>query len=110
LARHYSEDDAGSCRLRGRDGRRCAICVLIDDQYYTEQLQGLGINYYKAGQDGLLLQARAKSSVNPYEPRVAALLQILEDLHDAAEVHAWEGRLDDVAKRHSIELRVKSLV
>ncbi|WP_345816967.1 hypothetical protein AAGS40_28825 (plasmid) [Paraburkholderia sp. PREW-6R] len=108
--RAVSEDDAGSCRLRGRDGRRCAIGVLIDDRHYSEQLEGLGISYYKAGQDGPLLQALARSGVNVYEPRVAALLQDLEDLHDAAQVEDWAAQLDEMARRHSIELTVEELV
>ncbi|MDR5741052.1 MULTISPECIES: hypothetical protein [unclassified Caballeronia] len=97
-----SEDDGGSCRLRGRDGRRCAIGVLIDDRYYSERLEGLGIGYYKAGQDGPLLQALALSGVDAYEPRVAAMLQDLEDLHDAADVPAWPAQLDVLARRHGI--------
>jgi hypothetical protein len=98
-----SEDDDGSCRLRGRDGRRCAIGVLIDDNQYSERLEGLGISYYKAGQDGPLLQALALSGVNAYEPRIATLLHDLEYLHDAAEVHEWRAQLDELARRHSIE-------
>ncbi|MEZ2353105.1 hypothetical protein [Caballeronia sp. RCC_10] len=98
-----SEDDGGSCRLRGRDGRRCAIGVLIDDRYYSERLEGLGIGYYKAGQDGPLLQALALSGVDAYEPRVAAMLQDLEDLHDAAEVAAWPVQLDALARRYGIK-------
>ncbi|MDR5734171.1 hypothetical protein QCE47_17830 [Caballeronia sp. LZ025] len=98
-----SEDDGGSCRLRGRDGRRCAIGVLIDDRYYSERLEGLGIGYYKAGQDGPLLQALALSGVDAHEPRVAAMLQDLEDLHDAAEVAEWPVQLDALARRYGIK-------
>ncbi|WP_248324062.1 MULTISPECIES: hypothetical protein [unclassified Caballeronia] len=108
--RAISEDDAGSCRLHGRDGRRCAIGVLIDENHYSEGLEGLGISYYKVGQEGPLLQALAKSGVSAYEPRVAALLQDLEDLHDAAEVQRWEAQLDEIARRHSLENRLHELV
>ncbi|WP_250469773.1 MULTISPECIES: hypothetical protein [unclassified Caballeronia] len=97
-----SEDDSGSCRLRGRDGRRCAIGILIDDCHYNERLEGLGIGYYKAGQDGPLLTALTSSGVNAYDPQIAALLQDLEDMHDAAEVDAWQNQFDFLARLYGI--------
>jgi hypothetical protein len=97
-----SEDDGGSCRLRGQDGRRCAIGVLIDDAHYDERLEGLGIGYYTTGQDGPLLKALARSGVDAYQSRVVALLQDLEDVHDAGDVAAWRVQLDDLARRHEL--------
>jgi hypothetical protein len=97
-----SEDDVGSCRLRGRDGRRCAIGILIDDAHYSERLEGLGISYYTAGQDGPLLKALAMSGVDAYQSRVHALLQDLEEVHDGGEVEAWHDQLDQLAQRHSL--------
>lgn len=102
--RAISEDEAGSCRLRGRDGRRCAIGVLIGDRHYSERLEGLGIGYYKAGHDGPLLQALLLSGVDAYDPAVAALLEALEDLHDAGDVHTWEDELDMIARHHGVEV------
>jgi hypothetical protein len=97
-----SEDDGGSCRLRGQDGRRCAIGVLIDDAHYSERLEGLGIAYYTTGQDGPLLKALARSGVDAYQSRVVALLQDLEEVHDAGDVAAWHTQLDDLARRHEL--------
>jgi hypothetical protein len=97
-----SEDDFGSCRLRGRDGRRCAIGILIDDAHYSERLEGLGIGYYKAGHDGPLLQALMRSGVDAYDPRARAMLLDLEDMHDAAETEAWSSQLDAIAHRHGV--------
>jgi hypothetical protein len=97
-----SEDEGGSCRLRGRNGRRCAIGVLIRDEYYSYALEGLGISYYKAGQDGPLLHALTMSGVDAHEPRVAALLHDLEDMHDAGQVAEWRTQLDEIARRHSV--------
>ncbi|CAM2198205.1 conserved protein of unknown function [Paraburkholderia kururiensis] len=97
-----SEDESGSCRLRGRYGHRCAIGVLINDEYYSYALEGLGIGYYTAGQDGPLLHALTRSGVDAYEPRVAALLHDLEDLHDAGQVAEWRAQLDEIARRHAI--------
>lgn len=95
-----SEDDGGSCRLRGRDGRRCAIGALIRDEHYWPGLEEFGIGYYLAGQDAPLLRALAMSAVDAYQPRVIALLQDLEDVHDAGDVAHWPEQLDEVARRH----------
>jgi hypothetical protein len=95
-----SEDDAGTCRLRGQDGRRCAIGVLIHDQHYCEQLEGLGISYYKTAQDGPLLRALLSSGVDAYHPAVAALLQDLEDVLDGGETSQWATQLGELALRH----------
>lgn len=96
-----SEDDGGSCRLRGHRGCRCAIGALIRDERYSYALEGLGIGYYKAGLDGPLLQALTMSGVDAYEPRVAALLHDLEDVHDAGQVTHWQAQLDEIARRHA---------
>ncbi|MDP9158565.1 MAG: hypothetical protein M3O74_30515 [Pseudomonadota bacterium] len=98
--RAISEDESGTCRLRGRDGGRCAIGILIQDQYYCEGLEGVGISYYTTGQDGPLLRALLSSGVNAYEPTVGALLRDLEDLHDRGEISEWEAQLDELAWRH----------
>ena len=95
-----SEDNFGSCRLRGRNGCRCAIGVLISDEHYDGGLEGLGISYYKAGEDGPLLHALALSGVDVSRSEVAALLQDLEDLHDAGHVAGWPVQLAEVARRH----------
>jgi hypothetical protein len=100
--RAVSEDEGGSCRLRGCDGRRCAIGILIDDAHYSDRLEGLGIGYYTAGQDGPLLRALAMSGVNAYEWRVVTLLQELEEVHDGGDVGQWPALLDDLASRHFV--------
>ncbi|MFM0469950.1 MULTISPECIES: hypothetical protein [Paraburkholderia] len=103
-----SEDDSGSCRLRGRDGRRCAIGALIHDEHYSPALEEFGIGYYQAGEGGPLLRALAMSGVNAYEPRVIALLQDLEDVHDEGDVARWHEQFEDVARRHLHERAVET--
>jgi hypothetical protein len=105
-----SVDDDGTCRLRGQDGRRCAIGILIDDAHYGHPLEGLGISYYKTGQDGPLLRALAMSGVDVYRAETLALLHDLEDLHDAGDVAEWPLQLSAVAKRHAIALTEDAMV
>lgn len=105
-----SEDDGGSCRLRGRDGRRCAIGALIQDEHYWAGLEEFGIGYYQAGYDGPLLRALAMSAVDAYDPRVIELLQDLEDVHDGGDVAHWPEQLDELARRHLAEPHVDARV
>jgi hypothetical protein len=42
--RAVSEDENGSCRLRGGDGRKCAIGSLIRDDLYSNDIEGIGMH------------------------------------------------------------------
>ncbi len=69
-----SEDEYGSCRLRSPEGRKCAIGSLVRDDLYDEELEGVGISYYRHAHDGKLLRTLYTSNVNAYDPNVIDLL------------------------------------
>jgi hypothetical protein len=96
-----SEDDNGSCRLRSREGRKCAIGSLVRDEVYEEALEGVGISYYRHAHDGHLLRALYASNVNAYDPNVIDLLMELEQIHDDASVDEWPHLLTALGKRHA---------
>jgi hypothetical protein len=99
--RAVSEDDDGSCRLRGANGRKCAIGSLVCDDLYEEHLEGVGISYYRHAQDGDLLRALYASNVNAYDPNVIDLLMELEQIHDDASVDEWPHLLAVLGRRHA---------
>jgi hypothetical protein len=96
-----SEDDSGSCRLRGENGRKCAIGSLVRDDLYDADLEGVGISYYRHAQDGKLLRALYASNVNAYDPNVIELLMELEQIHDDAGVEEWPHLLAALGRRHA---------
>jgi hypothetical protein len=96
-----SEDDDGSCRLRGAHGRKCAIGSLVRDEVYEAGLEGVGISYYRHAHDGNLLRALYASNVNAYDPNIIDLLMELEQIHDDAGVDEWPHLLAMLGKRHA---------
>lgn len=100
--RAVSEDENGSCRLRGGEGRKCAIGSLIRDDLYRTDIEGVGIAYYRHVRDGALLRALYASSVDVYDDRIVELLLDLEELHDNAHVNEWPQLLAALGQRHAL--------
>jgi hypothetical protein len=96
-----SEDENGSCRLRGAYGRKCAIGSLVRDEFYRHDIEGIGISYYRHGGDGKLLRALHASNVNAYDPGIVDLLCELEQVHDDASVDQWPDLLAALGKRYA---------
>ena len=100
--RAVSEDENGSCRLRGSDGRKCAIGSLIRDDLYCNDIEGVGIAYYRHARDGALLRALYASNVDIYDDQIVELLTELEELHDNAHVDEWPALLTMIGRRHAL--------
>ncbi|OXC72393.1 hypothetical protein BSU04_42975 [Caballeronia sordidicola] len=100
--RAVSEDENGSCRLRGGDGRKCAIGSLIRDDLYCLDIEGVGIAYYRHARDGALLRALYASNVDAYDDQIVELLTELEDLHDNVNVDEWPQLLLALGHRHAV--------
>jgi hypothetical protein len=96
-----SEDENGSCRLRGANGRKCAIGSLVSDECYRPDIEGIGISYYRHALDGELLRALYASNVNAYDPRIVDLLCELEQVHDDVSVDQWPDLLAALGKRYA---------
>ncbi|MGF6879780.1 hypothetical protein [Paraburkholderia sp. MM5477-R1] len=95
-----SEDENGSCRLRGDNDRVCAVGSLVSDEFYHPDIEGIGISYYRHARDGKLLQALYASNVNAYDPGIVDLLCELEEIHDGASVDQWPDLLAALGKRY----------
>jgi hypothetical protein len=97
--RAVSEDENGSCRLRGPLGRRCAIGSLVADDHYDAALEGIGIAYYRGGTDGSLPRALRASGIDSRQLDVLDLLVELEDIHDNGDPGNWQDRLAELGER-----------
>ncbi|WP_018420706.1 MULTISPECIES: hypothetical protein [Paraburkholderia] len=104
-----SEDENGSCRLRGNNGRKCAVGSLISDEFYHPDIEGIGISYYRHAGDGKLLRALYASNVNAYDPDIVDLLCELEQVHDDASVDQWPHLLAVLGQRYGI-IRAKQVI
>ena len=79
------------CAYRSKDGLACAVGCLIDDKFYTEDIEGtvLGSTHDRLRAkkiDYLLI----KSGVNVKDERIKRMLCDLQQLHDG-----WEQVYDD---------------
>lgn len=86
-----SRDENGSCRLRGANGRKCAVGSLIGDEFCRPDTKGTGISYYRHARDGKLLRALYASNLDVYDPCIVDLLCELEQVHDDASVDQSSG-------------------
>lgn len=100
--RAVSEDENGSCRLRGGEGRKCAIGSLIRDDLYRSDIEGVGIAYYRHVRDGALLRALYASNVDVYDDQIIELLLELEELHDNTHVDEWPQLLAALGQRRAV--------
>jgi hypothetical protein len=80
--RAVSENQNGSCRLHGAQGRKCAVGSLVSDESYKPASEGIGISYYRNARDGDLLRALHASQVDTYRADIIDLLIELEQVHD----------------------------
>jgi hypothetical protein len=100
--RAVSEDENGTCRLRGDGGRKCAIGSLIHDDLYCCDIEGAGIAYYRHARDGALLRALYASDVDICNGQIVDLLTELEELHDNTHVDEWPHLLAALGQRHAV--------
>jgi hypothetical protein len=88
-----SLDDDGSCRYRNSDGTRCAVGIFIDDNWYSESLEG------KDCQSTLVTDVLKKLK---FSSKQICLLSSLQDIHDCVEPKKWPYRLELCAKQYRL--------
>lgn len=84
------------CKYRSKDGLKCAVGCLIDDEDYDSMMEGIPASQ-------LLTEFAWKPSIN----RIAsnpALLEELQRVHDGSAPSLWPRRLAQVAKRHHLKV------
>jgi hypothetical protein len=85
----------GSCQYRARDGLRCAIGCLIDDDCYSPDLEGQSVDVPD------VLAALDASGVKRGS---ITLLSELQGVHDDFEPAEWRDRLEAVARKHHLTM------
>lgn len=97
VAKHLLQQNAQSmhpqthiCAYRGCDGRKCAIGVLIPDELYTEDLEGLAASH-----------PRIANLLRDLDHDVA-LCADLQRVHDLPPPSQWPQALITVAEVHNV--------
>lgn len=85
----------GNCHYRSLDGLMCAAGCLIDDDEYTENMEGeLWPSALKLTVKSTILRAHSK------------LIQSLQNLHDTRDVNNWRIGLVEIARKFKLSSKV----
>lgn len=84
------------CAYRGSGGLMCAVGCLIEDEFYSFELEG---------QRAFRVQVRAalRRSIGDFDGGVAQLLDSLQVMHDDAPPEFWSDRLSQIARSYGLE-------
>lgn len=105
-ARSMVPDGPRMCAYRGAEGRKCAVGVLIKDEFYRPALE-------RQGMTPVVKRAVEKSVGRELTQDEEDLLQVLQAVHDSNEtcygaelVAGWRVALLDVARRWELSAEV----
>lgn len=89
------------CMYRGKDGRMCAVGVLITDEAYDASIENRPVVNYE------VLRALVKSEVldttNTLGSNIDSLLSDLQSIHDMNAPASWKDSLRDLTARYYLE-------
>ena len=86
------------CFYRMSGGLKCAAGCLIDDAYYTPDLEG------RRADTPEVASALFKSGVNVHSRPMLYMVTQLQALHDMDPVHTWKEYLTSLASRFGLEM------
>ncbi len=87
---------SGACRYRTEDGLKCAVGVLIKDEYYRPEFEN------RPATDNDVLAAVTLSVGDGID---ANLLQALQYVHDG-DLSQWQQNLCDTAERRGLDASI----
>lgn len=94
----------GRCVYRHENGTRCAIGMLMKDECYGPQLEGLGANNVKVVSVLRDSGWNIPPSYHGEYPRVMEFLRSLQYLHDQIEPRLWMEGLNEMASMFELTL------
>lgn len=99
---------AGACAYRGKGGRKCAVGIFIDDDYYQESMEGESALTLVRGYPRALKSVFGEPSDDEVftETEQAHLLGELQRVHDGCEPSEWPQRLAFLASGFNLNTDV----
>ncbi len=94
--RQCSEGD-GSCLYRGPNGLKCAVGVLIEDEYYDPEMET------NSPKNDLVRKALEKSLGEKMTLDNISLLTNLQDIHDNVDPGEWDIELRNYADKNDLQ-------
>lgn len=88
-------EDSGACMYRGKEGLKCAVGILIPDEFYREDMEGLAVND---------LMVKFPSIRQLFRDVNLDLLDELQGIHDSHMPKYWRRALHKLASRRLLAL------
>ena len=95
--------DTPSCMYHAADGKRCAVGCLIDDEHYSGELEGWGVDGSEPG-SSCVRQAIAASIGRELQADEVELLGRLQGIHDGHNPCEWLLELRELARESGLAL------
>ena len=89
---------SGKCVYHAPDGKKCAVGVLINEAYWSPQIEGVGVHIYR------VKNAVAKSLGTYAAALPIPMLRYLQGVHDHTPVGEWESEFREAAILYSLTL------
>lgn len=86
------------CAYRGTDGLKCAVGCLIEDEFYTPDMESLGVS---TGKIKHAVMASLKLTSDEYY-QLVTILEDLQEVHDRDVPNNWKDALVNVANLHRL--------
>lgn len=102
LTQNNRAGSSTQCMYHARDGRMCAIGVLILKENYTPLLEQRLVT------SDIVLLALKKSGVNIYDNSTYNLLVDLQQLHDVENPETWRKCLVTLSEKYSLKIAFTS--
>lgn len=89
-AKSVTDPDRGRCMYRGYDGRKCAVGILIKDEYYQDWLEENLVG-------STIVDAAIQRSIGrDFLPGERSMLSTLQEVHDRCDVKDWSAKIDEL--------------
>ena len=97
-AMYVNENGHMSCAYRGADNMSCAVGCLIDDKYYTKDLEGESIS-----KDKVRRAVALSLHIDGLDDNEITFLEDLQSVHDTVEPEDWKTELTYLASKYGLD-------
>lgn len=91
LKQMYCCENERMSLYRDDNGNKCAVGALIEDKFYSPELEGMG--WGKVGELNNLANALRRSGIDMDNKDVVELLGTLQEIHDLSMPSEWKNQL-----------------
>lgn len=104
------EHQNGMCMYRSKDGLKCAIGCLIDDNHYNSYIESVSIMSLTVSESNInansLKRALVNSNIAINDYATLCLMSDLQSIHDRNNIEHWNELLVYTARKFNLNKKV----